>query len=94
MQAQRRRIVAGADGALHLWAAKDIQDTFLPDIKKLEKMLESRFPEPIRSGLDPRSAHIVLIKRRYEYEKWIRAMFDVLEGPQYQHANGLTHRSS
>ena len=44
-----------------LWAAKDIQATFLPDIKKLEKMLESSFPEPIRSGLEPRVAHIVLI---------------------------------
>jgi hypothetical protein len=71
-----------------LWAAKDIHKTFLPDIQKLEKMLETRFPEPIRSGLDKRSAHIVLIKRRYEYEKWIRALFEVCKyryeqrGPQ------------
>ena len=73
-----------------LWAAKDIQATFLPDIQKLEKKLETGFPEPIRSGLDKRSAHIVLIKRRYEYEKWIRAMFEISKN-RFDHGNkGLT----
>ncbi len=73
-----------------LWAAKDIQDTFLPDIKKLEKLLETHWPEPIRSGLDKRSAHIVLIKRRYEYEKWIRAMFEVCKDRFEHDKQGLT----
>ncbi len=68
-----------------LWAAKDVQRTYLPDIKKLEQLLETRFPEPIRSGLDKRAAHIVLIKRRYEYEKWIRAMYDVCKSQFEQH---------
>ena len=73
-----------------LWAAKDIQATFLPDIQKLEKKLETGFPEPIRSGLDKRSAHIVLIKHRYEYEKWIRAMFEICKN-RFDHGNkGLT----
>ena len=62
----------------------------MPDIKKLEKMLETHFPEPIRSGLDKRSAHIVLIKHRYEYEKWIRAMFDVCKDRFEQNGHGLT----
>ena len=72
-----------------LWAAKDIRDSFLADLKKLEKLLESRWPEPIRSGLDPRSAHLVLIKTRYEFEKWVSAMYDVQKA-QYQNVNGLS----
>ena len=64
-----------------LWAAKDVQPVFLPTIKRLEKFLETRFKEPIRSGLDKRSAHIILLKNRYEYENWIHAMFEVLGDP-------------
>jgi hypothetical protein len=66
-----------------LWAAKDIQAAFLPDIKKLEKFLQTKCKEPLRSGLDKRAAHVVLIKRRYEYEKWMKAMFDIM-GDRFQ----------
>ena len=53
-------------------------------------MLETHLPEPIRSGLDKRSAHIVIIKHRYEYENWIRAMFEVCKD-RFEHDNqGLT----
>jgi len=64
-----------------LWAAKDDQVVYFPDIQKLEKFLEARCKEPIRSGLDKRAAHVILIKHRYEYEKWILAMFDVMGDP-------------
>ena len=70
-----------------LWAAKDVQPIFLPDIQRLEKFLQTRFKEPIRSGLDKRSAHIILLKSRYEYENWIRAMFEVLGDPAPQPDN-------
>ena len=40
-----------------LWAAKDDQAAFLPDIKKIEKYLEGKCQEPLRSGLDKRAAH-------------------------------------
>ena len=61
-----------------LWAAKDLQAVYFPDVKTLEKFLETKFDEPIRSGLDKRAAHIVLIKTRYEYERWVKAMFEVM----------------
>ncbi len=53
-----------------LWAAKDIQQTYLSDIKKLEKFFHTKCAEPIRSGLDKRSMHIVLLKDHAEYEAW------------------------
>jgi hypothetical protein len=61
-----------------LWAAKDVQAVFLADIKKLESYFHSKCKEPLRSGLDKRVCHVVLIKRRYEFEKWVNAMFVVM----------------
>lgn len=63
---------------LTLWAAKDDQVRFLPDIKKIESFLESKCTEPLRSGLDKRAAHLILLKTRYDYEKWVNAMFEVM----------------
>lgn len=60
-----------------LWAAKDIQRDFLPDIEKLEKFFHTKCAEPIRSGLDTRSTHIVLLNDHTEYEKWWRVTFDL-----------------
>ena len=60
-----------------LWADKYIQRTYLPDIEKLEKFFHTKCAEPIRSGLDKRSAHIVLLNDHAEYEAWWRAMFDL-----------------
>jgi hypothetical protein len=61
-----------------VWAAKDDQAAFLPDVKKIERHLEGKCQEPLRSGLDKRAAHLLLLKTRYDYEKWVTAMFDVL----------------
>ena len=61
-----------------VWAAKDDQAAFLPDLKKIESFLESKCKEPLRSGLDKRAAHLVLLKTRYDYEKWVNAMFEVM----------------
>ena len=63
---------------LTLWAAKDDQATFMPDVRKIEAYLESKCKEPLRSGLEKRLAHLVLLKTRYDYEKWVRAMFEVM----------------
>ena len=65
-----------------LWAAKDIQADYLPDLKKLEKYFHAKCAEPIRSGLDKRSTHVVLLKDHAEYEAWLRTMFDSL-GEQF-----------
>lgn len=62
---------------LTLWAAKDDVAAFMPDIKKIEKFLEGKCREPLRSGLDKRAAHLVLLKTRYDYEKWVKAMFEI-----------------
>jgi hypothetical protein len=69
-----------------LWAAKEDCGPFLADVKKVEKFLETKFKEPVRSGLDKRSAHVILLRRRYEYEKWIAAMFDAM-GDRFQQPN-------
>jgi hypothetical protein len=77
-----------------LWTAKDIQAGFMPDLKKIEKFLEGKCQEPLRSGLDKRAAHLVLLKTRYDYEKWVNAMFEVMpetarmpDAPDAQGAN-------
>lgn len=64
-----------------LWAAKDDLPVYLPDVKKLEKFLETKFKDPLRSGLDKRAAHLVLVKRHYEYERWMTAMFEIIGDP-------------
>lgn len=61
---------------LTLWAEKEAQDRFAPDFKKIENYLEGKCKEPLRSGLDNRTAHIVLLKTHYEFEKWVTAMHD------------------
>jgi hypothetical protein len=76
--------ISGADVApvesqhITLWAAKELQPAFLADVKKLEKFFRTKCREPFCSGLDKRAAHVLLIKRRYEYQKWLRAMFEVM----------------
>ena len=58
-----------------IWATEDIQQTYLPDVQKLEKFFHTKCAEPIRSGLDNRSAHVILLKDHAAYEAWWRAMF-------------------
>lgn len=58
-----------------LWAAKETQQKYLADVQKLEKFFHTKCAEPIRSGLDRRSTHVVLLKDHAEYEAWCRAMF-------------------
>ncbi len=69
-----------------LWAAKDVQAAFLPELKNLESYLRTKCKEPIRSGLDNRSAHSILIKRRYDFEKWVNAMYDLI-GDRFKDPN-------
>jgi hypothetical protein len=66
-----------------LWAAKAVQQMYLSDVKKLEKFFHTKCAEPIRSGLDTRSTHIVLLKDHAEYEAWARAMFNLF-GEQFE----------
>ena len=49
-------------------------------------MLKKRFQAPIKSGPDKRIANIALFPTRYEYESWVRALFQVLkeEGMQWE----------
>jgi hypothetical protein len=60
-----------------LWAAKGVQKTYLADLEKAEKFFHTKCAEPIRSGLDKRSAHVVLLSNRAEYMLWWRAMLDL-----------------
>ena len=61
-----------------LWEASQSREEFLPTVEKLERFFRTKCREPIRSGLDKRSAHLVLLKTRSEYERWMRAMFDLI----------------
>jgi hypothetical protein len=60
-----------------LWAAKGIQKTYLADLQKAEKFFHTKCAEPIRSGLDKRAAHVVLLNNRAEYTAWWRAMLEL-----------------
>jgi hypothetical protein len=51
----------------------------LPDLQQVQKLLAQRFPEPLATGIDPRAANIALLESRYEYERWIRALYKVHE---------------
>jgi hypothetical protein len=64
-----------------LWGAKKDLATFFPDLKRLERFLETKCKEPIRSGLDKRAAHVLLIPRRYEFERWLNASFEIIGDP-------------
>ena len=65
-----------------LWAAKDLQRAYLPELQQLETFFHTKCAEPIRSGLDKRSTHVVLLKDRAEYGAWCRTMFDLF-GKQF-----------
>jgi hypothetical protein len=65
-----------------LWAASDLQRVYLPDVQKLEKFFHTRCAEPIRSGLDKRTAHVILLRTHAEFAAWCQAMFD-LYGEQF-----------
>jgi len=60
-----------------LVASEKTSKAHLPNLKKLEVELRKRFGEPIKTGTDKRSAHIVLLDTRYEYERWVKAMFEI-----------------
>jgi len=64
------------------WGAKDLQAQYFPDIPKMEAILRSHFLDPVRSGLDKQTTHVILIKRRDEYEKWMHAYFDLIVSKQ------------
>ncbi len=73
---------------------KKLADRYLPDVAKIERLLKDRFPEPIASGVDRRAANIALFETRYEYEKWVRALFAVFaeDGIRFN-ANDAEERS-
>ncbi len=73
-----------------LWAAKSVQKTYLADLQKAEKFFHAKCVEPIRSGLDKRTTHIVLLNNRAEYAAWWCAileldpkLFDVKDNPGF-----------
>ncbi len=70
-----------------LIASEKTSKIHLPNLKKLEADLRKRFGEPTKTGTDKRSAYIVLLDTRYEYENWIKAMFKIYE------ADGITWQS-
>jgi len=51
--------------AITLSAKQAIADRYIRDIQSLEAMLAKTFPDPIRTGTDKRSAHIVILETRY-----------------------------
>ncbi len=64
---------------LTLWAPKNLQAAVLTELKKLDLLMETKFQEPIRSGLDKRTSHIVLLRNSVETLKWIDKHYDVMK---------------
>lgn len=64
---------------LTLWAPKNLHPAVLVELKKLDLLLETKFQEPIRSGLDKRTAHIILTRNSAETLKWIDKHYDVMK---------------
>lgn len=62
-----------------LWAPKNLQPAVFAELKKLDQLMETKFQEPIRSGLDKRTAHIVLLRNSAETLKWIDKHYDVMK---------------
>jgi hypothetical protein len=62
-----------------LVASEKSSKVHLPNVKKLEVELRKRFGEPTKTGTDKRSAYVVLLDNRYDYERWVKAMFQVYE---------------
>ena len=66
-----------------LWAAKETRQTYLQDVQKLEEFFHTKCAEPLRSGLDKRSAHVILLRDHAEYEAWWRANSRLTLGPEH-----------
>ena len=49
----------------------------LTDVKKIEALIRKRFEQPLKTGTDKRSAFIVLLDTRYDYESWVKTMFKI-----------------
>lgn len=61
-----------------LWAPKNLQPALLAELKKLDLLMETKFQEPVRSGLDKRTAHIVLLRSTAETLAWVDRHYDVM----------------
>ncbi len=68
---------------LTLWTGKGIVEESLPTVEKLEAFFHTKFREPVRCGLDRRSAHLIYLKTRVDYARWIKAMLDLI-GSRYE----------
>ncbi len=60
-------------------AKKQYAVRYAKDVAKLEAHLRKTFPEPIKSGTNKKSTHIIILETRYEYENWVKAMFATYE---------------
>ncbi len=77
-KAQTDAIIARCEHVT-LISNKDLATQIIPDVKRLQQLLADRFPAPLGIGPDHRVANIVLFPTRYDYEKWVRALFAVYE---------------
>jgi len=64
---------------------------FLGDVKKLEAILDKKFPEPIASGVDRRGSNIAIFASKSEYAAWTRTLLKVCseQGMQIEGQNLL-----
>lgn len=80
--------------------ATDITAKKLSDhVTKTDALVRSRFPTTFKKGLNPKSAHIVVLDDRVSYRKWVEAVFKVytedgMMGNQGGDPKGLAMKSS
>lgn len=63
-----------------------VKGPFANDVKRLETLMDKRFPDAIAKGVDRRDAHIVIFGTTSHYERWIRCLVQAYEkrGSQFE----------
>lgn len=62
-----------------LWASNRTARAHVGDLNRLQQILAQQYGGLFASGLDKRSAHLVLIDNDYDYQAYVVAMFKVFE---------------
>ncbi|MGH7145818.1 MAG: hypothetical protein ACREJ2_17040, partial [Planctomycetota bacterium] len=90
---QQTQLQLKVDHSDHITLIASPEDVaiYLPEIKALERKLEFHFAGSIKKGIDKRSAVIVLLESKADYQTWITAEFKALgidKPPANAAANG------
>ncbi len=68
---------------------------YLKVVRRWEQMAAKRFPNPLGGHVDRRGINIALFNSRYDYQRWVKAMFEVFEeeGTKFNSPNAAERAS-